>query len=433
MKIVIIGAGSGFGGVLATDILAREKMRGVHIALCDIVADRVEKTRDHMNGLIEEHRLEGRCTAHIDHVEALPGADIVITSVSVGGPSYWGEPFKSEIEIPRKYGLDQFIGDTLGPGGVFRFLRTAPVHLQFCKDMEQHCPEALMLNYTNPMAMLTWLHSRGSSICNVGLCHSIQGTTKLLAKVAGVPYEEVSYLVAGINHLAWVLRLQHGETDLLPRILEVADTHEALAQDRVRVEIMKQFGYFPTESSKHNSEYMPYFRRTAAEMEEFALMPPRVVPLEWDAPRVWAKDSGLDEKAKGPGLKTSHEYASSIAETWLTGGNFVFNGNVMNGGCISNLPAESCVEVPISVGYRALLPCQVGALPAQCAALDQTNITMQELAVRAFLERDREMAFHAVALDPLTAAIMPLSKIRSMFDELWEVEKPLLGTEPWRN
>jgi alpha-galactosidase len=324
------------------------------------------------------------------------------------------------------------VADPVGVGGVFRFLRTAREHLAFALDMERYCPDALMLNYTNPMAMLTWLHSTGTTIQNVGLCHSVQGTTKKLADGVGVPYEEVSYLVAGINHQAWVLRLTHHGEDLYPRLREAVDTHPSFAEDKVRVEMMKQFGYFVTESTRHNAEYLPYFRRTKALLEMYAPpgeRDPVPMALPENRRRAWMKDTGVeqDESAAVPELRRSHEYASAIMEAKLTGTPFCFNGNVMNNGVIPNLPATCCVEVPVVVDGQGLHPCYVGPLPPQCAALNVTNVSVQELAVKAAMERDREAAFHACALDPLTAATVSLPDIRKMFEELWAAEGDLLS------
>lgn len=430
MKIVIIGAASGFGGRLSMDILACPALRDSHIALCDIHAENLQHTQQYLQRFVDHHRLPATLTASVQFRELLPDADFVVFSVSVGGPSYWGEPYCSEVAIPRQYGIEQQWADTLGPGGVFRFLRTAPVQLDFCKAMEAHCPDAIVLNYTNPMAMLTWMHSTASSIRNVGLCHSVQGTTKKLARVAGVPYEEVTFQVAGINHLAWVLSLRHGDKDLYPAIRAAADSHDEFAEDRVRVELMKHFGYFPTESSVHNAEYVPYFRRTPETMAQYGI-PLRKLEKHWEPPREWLKDSGIDpESDKGadvPPLHRSHEYAAGIIEAYAEHRPFVFWGNMMNQGLISNLPAESCVEVPCMADGEGLHPCRVGALPTACAALNMTNIGVQQLAVEAVLTRNREAAYQAVALDPLTASVLTLPRIREMFNALWDADKAFLG------
>lgn len=430
MKIVIIGAGSGFGSRLSTDILSSPALEHATIALCDLDATKLEGVRAHVQHFIDYHKLPARCVADIDRHALLPGADSVVTAVSVGGPAYYGEPYTSEICIPRKYGVDQFVGDTIGPGGVFRFLRTAHQQLQFCKDMERHCPEALMLNYTNPMAMLTWMHTKGSFIRNIGLCHSVQGTTKKLARALNIPYEEVSYLVAGINHQAWVMRfMAHGQ-DLYPRLRDAIETHSEFEGDAVRVELMRQFGYYVTESTFHLSEYLPYFRTTPERLKQFKLFSREIDPNP-EIKHVWEADSGIDEKGdpKAPPRIRSHEYASSIIEALETDVPFCFNGNVMNTGLIDNLPNECCVEVPCVANRQGVQACHVGRIPTQCAALNRTNINVQELAVEAVLNLDREAAFHAVALDPLTAAVLPLDKIREMFDELWEAEGTLLA--PW--
>jgi alpha-galactosidase len=430
-KIVIIGAGSGFGSRLSIDILSRDYLKGSTIALCDINEERLMQVHDYVNRAIEGHNLPGKCIASTDRHELLPGADFVVTAVSIGGAAYWGEPYASEIGIPLKYGLHQTVADTVGVGGVFRFLRTAKEHLQFCKDMEVHCPDALMLNYTNPMAMLTWTHSVGSSIQNVGLCHSVQGTTKKIATGIGEAYEDISYLVAGINHQAWILKFRKDGEDLYPRIFEAVDSHESFKEDRVRVEMMKQFGFFVTESTRHNAEYLPYFLRTPELRKQYGIPDRQPVSMEMseNRRRVWMKDSGVDtdEKAAVPDMKQSHEYASAIIESKLTGVPFLFNGNVMNNGVITNLPKECCVEVPIVVDREGLHPCYVGALPPQCAALNMTNVAVQELAVKAVMERDKEAAFHACALDPMTAAMVSLPNIRKMFNELWEAEGDLLS------
>ena len=427
-KIVIIGAGSGFGSRLSVDILARESLRDATIALCDVNEERLAGVAGYVNRVIEGHSLPANCISSTERRELLPDADCVVTAVSVGGAAYWGEPYASEMNIPRKYGIDQSVGDTVGPGGVFRFLRTAPVHLQFCRDMEELCPQALMLNYTNPMCMLTWMHSEATSIQNVGLCHSVQGTTRKLAQGIGVPYAEVSYLVAGINHQAWVLRLRHNGEDLYPQLRQAVDREESFTSDKVRVEMMKQFGYFVTESTPHNSEYLPYFRRTQELRDHFGLQS-RQVAMEQVRKRGWEKDSGVEQDgaAEIPELVRSHEYASGIIEAQVTGEPFAFNGNVMNHGSITNLPTRCCVEVPCLADREGVHPCYVGDLPPQCAALNMSNVAVQELAVRAALDRDREAAFHAVALDPLTAAVQPLHEIRKMFEEMWTAEGNLLG------
>jgi len=428
-KIVIIGAGSGFGSRLSVDIMSRVPLQDATIALCDIHPGRLAQVTSYVQRTAEKYDLPTKVIASTDRRELLPDADFVITSVAVGGGAYWGEPYKSEIEIPQKYGIYQTVADTVGVGGIFRFLRTGPVQHLFFRDMEDLCPDAYVLNHTNPMAMLTWLHSADSSVRNVGLCHSVQGTTQQLAQIAGVPYEEVSHFVAGINHQAWVLELNRGKEDLYPRIWEALEDPEIVATDPVRFEMMRYFGLFVTESSRHNAEYVPYFMQTEELRERFNLKP-RQVPMAAGRVREWQAD-GMGGEAPVGELNRSQEYTTGIMEAMLTNVPFRFNGNVMNTGLISNLPDGCCVEVPCMVDANGVNPVYVGDLPAHLAAINKSNIAVQELAVEAVLHRDRDAAFWACALDPLTAAVLPLHKIHEMFEELWDAcEEHLLWFDP---
>jgi alpha-galactosidase len=426
-KLVIIGAGSGFGSRLSVDFLSRGPLReGAVIGLCDINAESLQQVAAYVQRTIDAHGLEARVVASTDRNELLGGADFVVTSVSVGGGAYWGYPFAHEVNIPRKYGVDQSVADTIGPGGVFRFLRTAPVQLAFCKDMERRCPEALLLNHTNPMAMLTWLHSAGSAIRNVGLCHSVQGTSRQLAGYIGAPYEEVSYWVAGINHQAWFLEFRRNGRDAYPQLRKAMEDPDILAKDPVRWEILRHFDYFVTESSHHMSEYVPYFRRTAELRERFGFQS-REVRMEQPRKRAWMAEAGIDGQPPVGELKASHEFTTGIMEAVVTNQPYLFNGNVMNDGLVSNLPPGCCVEVPCLADRLGVHPCRVGELPGQLAAINRSNIAVQQLAVEAFFRRSRKAAFQAVALDPLTAAVLPLHAIREMFDEMWQAEKDLLA------
>jgi alpha-galactosidase len=422
-RIVIIGAGSGFGGKLSKDILALSELRDSVIALCDIDAGRLSAVTRYVQRIIEHYDLPAHLESATDRRRLLRDADFVITSIAVGGPAYAGFPFNAEVNIPARYGVSQSVADTIGVGGVFRFLRTGPVQWDICRDMEELCPHALMLNYTNPMCMLTWLHSAGSSVANVGLCHSVQGTAHELEGYLGVPHGEMTYLTAGINHQAWYLRLRHHGEDLYPRLRALLDDSEVVAKDTVRFEMFRHFGYFVTESTRHCSEYHPYFRRTQELRDRFGLKE-RIVP---DTPsvthRTWLAEP---ETAEIPPLTPSHEYAAEIIRAMTADAPFRFNGNVMNAGLLSNLPEGCCVEVPCLVDAEGVHPCHVGALPPQLSALNQSNIAVQELAVRAVLDRDREAAFHACAMDPLTRSICSLDQIRALFEELWEAERPLL-------
>jgi alpha-galactosidase len=419
-KIAFIGAGSHFGGTLARDILSLPELRDAHIDLCDIDQERLDGIIGYVDTLIKYHDLPAKVSGSVDRRNVLDGADFVVTSISAGGPAYDGFPANVEVNIPRKYGIEQSVADTIGVGGIFRFLRTAPVQLGICKDMEQLCPNALLLNYTNPMCMLTWLHSEGSRIKNVGLCHSVQGSIGDLSRYVDVPLDEISFLCAGINHQAWYLTFKRGHEDLYHRLRARLSDPEFVAKDSVRLEMYKHFGYYVTESTVHCSEYHPYFRRTKELREHYGLSE-RVVNESAPKPRTW------NQGETPPDLTAGKEYASRIIQAMITDRPYRFNGNVMNTGVIPNLPTGSCVEVPCLVDAQGVQACHVGPLPTQLAALNLSNIVVQELAVRAALDRDREAAFHACAMDPLTRCVASLDQIRAMFDELWTAEGDLLA------
>jgi len=421
IKVVIIGAGSQFGGKLSRDILAFPALQeGAVIALCDTDAEKLARVAHYVQRIIDGHHLPARVESSTDRRALLEGADFVVASISVGGPAYAGFPFTTELNLPfEKYGLSQSVADTIGVGGIFRFLRTAPVQLAICRDMEELCPDALLLNYTNPMAMLTWLHSAASKIANVGLCHSVQGTSHELARYLGVPDAELTYQVAGINHQAWFLKLRHGKEDLYPRLRACLDDPETLGRDRVRFEMLRFFDYFVTESTKHCSEYHPYFRRTAELRERYGL--DQWTASEQENVRQWTPDD-----APLPTLELSGEYAAEIIHAMETGKPFAFNGNVMNTGLIDNLPTGCCVEVPCLTDRTGVHPCHIGALPPPLAHLNLSNIAVQELAVRAVLERDRRLAMQACLLDPLTRSVLSLEDTQALFEEIWTAEKSLL-------
>lgn len=432
-KIVLIGAGSGFGSRLSLDILSFEAFQDAHLALVDINPTAMEGVRHFVQRVVDYHKLPAQVTATTDRREALEGADFVVLSISVGGPAYNGVPYWYEVEIPKKYGVKQSVADTINPGGVFRTLRSAPEMLAICRDMEELCPDALMLNYTNPMAMLTWIMSEGSSIRNIGLCHSVQGTHGQLCGYIGEPKDEVTSWVAGINHMSWFLKFEKDGVDLYPRLFEAAENPDIFAKDNVRFEIMKHFGYFVTESTRHMSEYVPYFRKREDIYEEFKLSSPEPDRDGTQAHRIWQDDipEGGDVEKDALQLRRSGEYASSIMHAVYTDTLFRFNGNVLNEGIIGNLPYGCCVEVPCMTDKSGVNPCVVGDLPSQLAYLNISNIAVQQLTVEAVLERDLKKAYHACLLDPLTAAVCSAAEIRAMFDEMVAAErewlKPLLS------
>ena len=441
-KIAIIGAGGYvFPLRLVGDLLSFPELRDATIALMDIDAARLERTAGAARELVDHHRFPTRIEATTDRRRALDGSSQVVVTFQVGGL----DAYRRDVEIPRRYGLDQTVGDTLGPGGVFRFLRSAPVYRSLATDMTELCPEALLINYANPMAMSCWYLDR-LGVTTVGLCHSVQNTSRMLARQLGVPYDEVDFLAAGINHQAWFLRFQRGEEDLYPRLREVmarrhleqtgtngltADRGEHSEEDRgdsvyeggserVRTEIMAAFGYFHTESSHHASEYLPYFRKDASLVESY-------IPKRWDYYEVCAAHDEAGRKNElltrlKTELAPSVEYGAQIVYGMQTGQPQVIYGNIANRGLIPNLPAGCCVEVPCLVDHNGVQPTAVGPLPPQCAAVNRTNVNVQELAVQAALSGDRAHVYHAVMLDPLTGALLTLEQIRTMVDELFAAE-----------
>jgi alpha-galactosidase len=325
--------------------------------------------------------------------------------------------------------VEQCVGDTLGPGGVFRALRTIPVLLDICGELDELAPNALLLNYVNPMAANCWAVDRATGRPCVGLCHSVQGTSELLAGWAGVPADEVAFRCAGINHQAYFLSFRHRGEDLYPRIRSAAEREEVYGAEPVRIDLMRAFGYFVTESSG----YSPYFRKSARMVEE------ELVPRFTDPADHWfdfGRTGGYlrhclarvdDGHESEPPIERTHEYGSWIVEAVETGMPFVLNGNVPNRGVIPNLPDGCCVEVPCVADRTGVHPTVVGDLPTQLAALNRTNINVQELTVDAALHGDRDAVFHAVALDPLTAAVCTLEQARAMTEELLDAQAPWLG------
>ncbi len=425
-KIAIIGAGSAvFARRLLTDFLATPSLCKSHIALMDISDAALETITAWTQHAIASNNLEATVEATTDRRAALKDADYVIISIRVGGVDAVLEDFR----ITSNYGVDHSVADTMGPGGVFYFLRNGSEIVRIAQDMEELCPNALMLNYTNPMVMICWAVSELTTIRNVGLCHSVQGTAFQLADYMGIPRNELRYWTAGINHMAWYLKLEHRGQDLYPRLHEAMAKAEVYEKDRIRFEILKHFGAFVTESSVHMSEYVPYFRRDPALLEQYHLTSSR--DRDWSA---W--QNRRDEKyeqlvqevqEKAPiALERSHEYCAFILDAIETNMPFRFNGNVRNNGVITNLPANAVVEVPILTDGTGLHPCYVGALPPELAALNRTNLNVQEVVVEALKRQDRELVYRAVQLDPLTSAVCSLDETRQMVDELFAAQEAWL-------
>ncbi|MEM3389848.1 MAG: alpha-glucosidase/alpha-galactosidase [Thermoproteota archaeon] len=423
-KIVFIGAGSVvFARTLISDILSYPALRESELCLMDIDAERLKMIFELAKIMTSKHAPSVRVSSTLNRREALEGADYVIIMIQVGGL----KAFEKDIYIPLKYGVNQEVGDTLGPGGVFRGLRTIPVLIDICSDMEDLCPDALLINYANPMAINCWAMNRATRIRNVGLCHSVQGTAMQLSSYIGVPYEEVYYWVAGINHQAFFLEFKHLGKDAYPLLWEAMRKPDVYEKDKVRFEMMKALGYFITESSHHLGEYVPYFRVNEERRRKYC--EPRwfyyqICQEAWKPhyEHIMRQISG-EEPVE---VKRSHEYGVMIIDSMETGVIRRINGNVENTGIVTNLPYGCCVEVPCFVDEGGLHPCYVGDLPPQCAALNRTNINVQELAVKAALEADRELAYQAVLFDPLTAAVLTPEEIRKMVNEMFEAEREWL-------
>lgn len=420
-KIVFIGAGSTvFAKNLMGDILHFPELKDSTFTLFDIDADRLNTSE------IVAHKVAQALGAHptievtTDRRAALDGADYAICMIQVAG---YKPGTVIDFEIPKKYGLRATIADTLGVGGIMRALRTIPVLLDMCRDMEELCPDVTFLNYVNPMAINTWAINRASRIKNVGLCHSVQGTAMQLAKDIGVPYDEINYVCAGINHMAFYLRFERNGEDLYPLIFKVIEEGRVPDWNRVRYEMLRRLGYFVTESSEHFAEYVPWFiKRDRPDLiERFNIPLDEYIRrcetqiAEWDAMRAAYEDPTLSIE-----VVPSPEYGALIIHSLETGVPRVIYGNVMNNGLIDNLPRESCVEVPCLVDKNGLQPTRIGSLPPHLAALIQTNINVQALTVEAALTGKREHIYHAAMLDPHTAAELDLDQIWALVDELIE-------------
>ena len=407
-KIAFVGAGSTvFTRNLVGDVLYQPELRDcTEFALMDIDAERLRSAEIVAGRLVEAHGAGSTVTATTDRRAALDGADYVVTSFQVGG---YEPSTVIDFEVPKRFGLRQTIADTLGVGGILRGLRTIPVLLDVCRDMEAVAPDALLLNYVNPMAMLCWAAAEASSIRTVGLCHSVQGTAAQLAEDLGLP--SVDYEVAGINHVAFFLRLEHEGKDLYPRLRDVTPPD----WNRVRYKLFEHFGHFVTESSEHFAEYSPWFIKDGREdlIEAFN------VPLD-EYPRRCEAQIAAWERGVEINTERSHEYGADIIRACEGGPEFEFNGNVPNRGLIDNLPPECCVEVPCVASTRGIEPRAVGSLPRPLAALIQTNVNVQGLTVEAALTGNRNAVYQAAMLDPHTGAELSLDEIAALVDALLE-------------
>ena len=429
VKIAFLGAGSTvFARNVLGDCMCTPQLRDAEIALYDIDAKRLEDSEiilKAINHNVNEDRAQIATYLGVENRKAaLKDADFVVNAIQVGGY----EPCTViDFEIPKKYGLKQTIGDTLGIGGIMRGLRTIPVMEEFARDMEEVCPKALFLNYTNPMAILSGYMQRYTRIQTVGLCHSVQVCTEGLLKGLGLEdkLEGATDYIAGINHMAWLLKVQDKDgNDLYPEIRRRALKKNASEKhnDMIRYEYIRNFGYYCTESSEHNSEYNPFYIKSRYP----ELIDRYNIPLD-EYPRRCIKQIADWEEERRNILndgkithERSREYASYIMEAVVTNKPYQIGGNVLNTGLIDNLPSDACVEVPCMVNAQGINPCHVGRLPVQLAAMNQTNINVQLLVIEAARTRDRNYIYQAAMLDPHTAAELSIDDIRSMCDELIE-------------
>jgi len=426
-KVAIIGAGSiVFCKTLMLDILATDGLEDTEFALMAPSTARTSQVESFAKRVIQANGLPATVWKTTDRREAVRDADYVITTFQVGGI----QGFEYDYKIPLKYGVDQCIGDTLGPGGVFRAQRSIPVMLDLARDMEELCPNALILQYVNPMAMVCWALGK-TNVKFVGLCHGVQTTLDLISGYVDVPKDEIDYLCAGINHMGWFLRLEHNGLDLYPTLREKFEEPEYYVNEKVRGEVFRHFGYFMTESTGHLAEYVPWFRKNQMALDLYCDEPAfggeSGAYLNWCkyvADKYAAQDILADEPSELP--PRSIEYGSYVIEAMETGRIFKLNGNVINGGMITNLPADCCAEGPIYVDRNGLNKTFVGDLPPQCAALNLTNINVQRLAVEAAVTGDPEHLVQACALDPLTGAVLTLKEIREMVSEMLGVQSQWL-------
>lgn len=439
IKVTFMGAGSTmFAKNVLGDMMRTPSLRDVHIALYDIDSKRLKQSKLIINALNNDiNNSRAKITAHLgtaNRLKALKGANYVINAIQAGG---YDPATITDFEVPRKYGLRQTIGDTIGIGGIFRGLRTIPVVLDFAKDIEKVCPDAWFLNYTNPMSILTGALLKTTHVKTVGLCHSVQICVPDLLKLLKIKtsVKELKWKIAGINHMAWLLEITRAGKDFYPVIkrkasklnLEARKKNAKKHNDMVRLEIMRHFGYYITESSEHNAEYTPYWIKSQFPelIDEFN------VPLDEYPRRCRQQIKDWDEQFKKLSTsKISHkrtlEYASYVIEAMETNKPRAINGNVENNGLITNLPSDAIVEVPCLVDCNGVHGTFVGKLPTQCAALNQTNINVHSMTIEAAVTHKKEAVYQAAMLDPHTSSELPLDKIRRLCDDMINASQGML-------
>lgn len=434
-KITFIGAGSfGFTRKLVRDVLTFPLLEASTICLMDIDPTRLEFSRLAIQRIVDEGGYPATIETTMDREAALRGADYVMVTILAGSTNIW----RHDIEIPAQYGVDINVGDTRGPSGIFRALRTIPVMLEIARDMERLCPDATMLNYTNPMVMLCRAIQRETSIRMTGLCHSVQGTAEMLARWIGAPMDEITYTCAGINHMAWYLDYKWKGRDAYPLIRQaITGKPEIYNEEQVRNEMFLAFDYYVTESSGHNSEYNPWFRKRPDLIETYCTHGTGwnpgehayIVKTYTEREATWQESitAWLDDPEPRD-LQRGHEYAAYIVNALEGGEPFSFNGNVANKGLITNLPDDACVEVPVWTSKKGFEPVAVGALPPQVAILTGQSAQIEEMAVEGCLTGDKRLIYQAIANDPLTAAVLSLAEIQTMVDEMFAKNADYLPT-----
>lgn len=424
IKVAFIGAGSiEFTRNVVTDLCGFTELGGeLQLALHDISPERLAFAERLVGQIVAQTGSGATVTACADRAEALAGASYVINEIQVGGYA----ATRLDFDIPAGYGLRQTIADTLGIGGIFRGLRTIPVAVSLAQDMLRCCPDAYLLNYTNPMAMVPWGVYQGTGLERVfGLCHSVRDTHAFLAGLVGVDPADVTFLTAGFNHQAFVLRFEQHGSSLYPKLAEVVDADPEL-QRRVRVEIFRRFGYFPTESSEHSAEYVPWFMRHDSQVERFRIFVGDYLARSEENLRELDELTRQLESGEPLELEPTHELASQFIYSDQTGAEQEIYVNVRNGGLIENLPVNACVEVPCQLGRGGPAPLPVGALPVQLAALNRTFLNVVELTVQAALTGNRDHVYHAALLDPNASATLTTDEIVSLCDELLTAHEGVL-------
>lgn len=432
-KFAFIGAGSfTFTRELVRDILTFPSFEDSIIALMDINPERLEIVTKAVNKIINEMKKPAKVIATTNRAEALEGADGVLCTVFNGGIDIW----RYDVEIPMKYGVDINVGDTRSVSGIFRACRNIPLMLDICHDIEKYCPNAVFLNYTNPMSMLCKAMQENTKVQVTGLCHSVQHTVEMFARWLEIPYNEITYTCAGINHMAFYTEISHNGTDLYPLLQEKMSVPEIYNEEIVRNEMFKHLGYYVTESSGHASEYNAWFRKRPDLIEKYCTdgtgWNPGVhafsLDLHIDLEKNWREKFNKWINEEKVCQEKSVEYAADIFNARFGDGKpFVFNGNVINEGCITNLLPNTCVEIPVVADKFGFKKTYVGELPTHLATFIGTTAGIENLVVEGIMEKNKEKIIHAVMLDPLSSAVCSLEEIRMMCNELFDINKDYLG------